>query len=168
MNQQRESNTVEHYTPHWVIDVAAHMLSWIDLDPATSEKANTIVKANKIYTQETDGLVQEWKGNVFCNPPGQPSKWFRKAVEQYKLDNLQNLFFVVYSIDRLPTILKVCKQNEINPLVIIPHKRIEYLNSETLEPQTQPLHGSAFIYFGRIDITPSLWSDKYTILRTKS
>ena len=41
----------------------------IDLDPASSPKAQETVKANNYYTQEDDGLEQEWSGNIWLNPP---------------------------------------------------------------------------------------------------
>lgn len=154
MNQQRPSKTTEHYTPEWVIQLARNMfLGNIDLDPASSLVANTIIKANRIYTEIDNGLSQSWNGNVFCNPPGSPSKWFKKSIEEYRLGNLKQLFFVVYSIDRLPTILKVCHKEKIGPTVIVPHNRVEYLDCVTLQPQTDPLHGSAFIYIGPRDIS---------------
>ena len=41
----------------------------IDIDPASCELANKVVKATKYFTKEDDGLKQEWPGNVFLNPP---------------------------------------------------------------------------------------------------
>lgn len=150
MNQQRPSETTEHYTPFWIIDLARNLMGSIDLDPASSEKANeNVVKAKRIHTITDDGLLQNWFGNVFCNPPGQPSKWFKKIVKELLCGNTKEFFFVVYSIDRLPTILKICRENGIYPFVLVPHNRVEYLNCETLAPQTQPLHGSAFVYMGK-------------------
>lgn len=52
------------------------------LDPcATPETA----KCAKFYTEEDNGLVQDWTGEtVFCNPPysdQQQTKWVRKCYE---------------------------------------------------------------------------------------
>ena len=49
------------------------------LDPCADEYNH---KCNKYYTQEEDGLLQDWEGEiVFCNPPyGKAIKdWVRKA-----------------------------------------------------------------------------------------
>lgn len=48
------------------------VLGRIDLDPATSELANTRVRAQRIFTID-DGIEtfrSRWDGNVFLNPPG--------------------------------------------------------------------------------------------------
>jgi hypothetical protein len=41
----------------------------IDLDPASSDIANMVVKADDYYDSEMDGLSKEWHGNVWLNPP---------------------------------------------------------------------------------------------------
>ena len=40
-------------------------------------------KCKHFYTPEQDGLVQEWSGSCWCNPPygRQIGKWVRKASE---------------------------------------------------------------------------------------
>lgn len=59
----------EWYTPAHIIEVARPCMGGIDLDPASCEEANRIVKATTFYTKEQDGLVRPWSGNVWLNPP---------------------------------------------------------------------------------------------------
>ena len=41
----------------------------IDLDRASDDEAQKIVQAKEYFTEETDGLKQEWKGRILLNPP---------------------------------------------------------------------------------------------------
>ena len=59
----------ERYTPAIYIEAARLVLGAIDLDPATSEQAQLLVRATKFFTEKTDGLKQEWHGRVWLNPP---------------------------------------------------------------------------------------------------
>jgi hypothetical protein len=64
------SGVVDWYTPApFVAAVRAVFGGVIDLDPASSRRAQKGVKAKRYYTPRRNGLVQPWFGNVFLNPP---------------------------------------------------------------------------------------------------
>lgn len=63
------SGNNEWYTPPKFIELARQVMGGIDLDPATSEVANRVVQAPKIFTAEDDGRAQQWSGRVWMNPP---------------------------------------------------------------------------------------------------
>lgn len=61
----------EFATPLWLVEKTRYVLGGIDLDPASSERVNQDVQASRIYTAETNGLLQpRWDGKVFLNCPG--------------------------------------------------------------------------------------------------
>jgi len=64
-----QSISNEWYTPPQYIDAARVVLGRIDLDPASCEEANEIVKAETYYTVEDDGLAHDWAGTIWLNPP---------------------------------------------------------------------------------------------------
>jgi len=73
LNRSQQINqtsfNVELYTPPEIIEAAHKVMGTIDLDPASSIKANKTVKANRIYTKRGDGLTKAWQGKVWMNHP---------------------------------------------------------------------------------------------------
>lgn len=62
---QTETTSDDYYTPKWVFDtLGLHF----DLDVA-SPPHSTHVPCDRYFTQEDDGLTQEWHGRVWMNPP---------------------------------------------------------------------------------------------------
>jgi len=56
----------EWYTPPEVI----HSLGIFDLDPATSPEAYKLNQsAKRFYTAKDNGLIQQWEGRIWLNPP---------------------------------------------------------------------------------------------------
>jgi hypothetical protein len=79
------SESDEWYTPDFVIDCVHSMFGQVDLDPASSNKANETVKANHILTYEDDGLSHFWDAEkLFMNPPySKMFDWVKKVVEEH-------------------------------------------------------------------------------------
>jgi hypothetical protein len=78
------SKTVEHYTPDIVLEHVIRVLGDIDLDPCADPDHN--VPAQQHFTEERDGLLEEWRGRVFMNPPyGTAIKaWSEKLLNEYQ------------------------------------------------------------------------------------
>lgn len=139
------SGEYEWYTPDEYVECARNVMKGIDLDPATSSKANETVKAEQIYTKEDDGLLQEWSGNVWLNPPySQPliSEFSDKLINE--LPNIDQACVLVNNATET-----VWFQNMLSRCnaVCFLRGRIKYLD-ESGNASNSPLQGQAIIYFG--------------------
>ncbi len=65
-DEQAESTSDDYYTPKWIFDKLG--LSY-DLDVAAPPGGGPFVPCERYYTQKDDGLVADWYGRVWMNPP---------------------------------------------------------------------------------------------------
>ena len=60
----------EWFTPEFVIELARETTGGFTLDPASCEAANETVRADRFFTEQENGLLQDWSGHrVWLNPP---------------------------------------------------------------------------------------------------
>ncbi len=75
----------EWYTPAEYIEAARTMMGGIDLDPASCDLAQTVVKADVYLTKVENGMGQRWiRERVWLNPPyGDSAPWVKKLIAEF-------------------------------------------------------------------------------------
>lgn len=146
------SETVEHYTPSDYIEAARRCMGGIDLDPASCERANTVVRATRYYTEADDGLAQPWTGRVFLNPPY--GKRGAESVAGLFLGRLHDqvgtggVEAAVFVVNASPAQNWFSKWVWSADAVCFVYDRIRFLSSDDLQPQTQPTQANVIGYIG--------------------
>jgi phage N-6-adenine-methyltransferase len=144
-----ESN--ERYTPPAIIDAARAVMGGIELDAASCETANQIVKAEFYFTAEDNALIQTWRAKtVWCNPPYGKIKnksmagiFLDKMISEYDAGNFEQGIILVNACP---------SASWFKPAYRFPicftDGRIAFLDY-TLTPLTQPTKDNALIYIGQ-------------------
>lgn len=152
----RSSNLLTWVTPPVYIEAARDVLGGIDLDPASSPRANQVVQADRCYSLEAgeDGLLLPWYGRVWLNPPygrvreksnrGGQDVWSTRLLDQYAARYVGSGILLVNAVPDRVWFQPLWSW----PIVFTDH-RILFLHPETLVPGRRPTHGSAFVYIGR-------------------
>ncbi len=83
-----EDSSDEFGTPADFHRPLAEAVGGFDLDPASGAEATPL--ASTRYTEEDDGLAQEWFGTVWLNPPfSEKTRWVRKTRAEVADGNVQ-------------------------------------------------------------------------------
>jgi phage N-6-adenine-methyltransferase len=141
------SGNNEWYTPVEYIVAARAVMGDIELDPASSLKANQTVRAKKIYTAQDDGLTKKWSGRTWMNPPYAGEligKFSEKIVKHYGQGDIGEAIVLVNNATEtiwFQTLL------ECASAVCLIKGRIKFIDAEG-KPSGAPLQGQALLYFG--------------------
>ncbi len=132
----------EWYTPAKYIETAREVLGRIDLDPASNDFANKTVKADRYFTEESNGLEQEWSGNIWMNPP-YSTALLSQFADKLISSNFSQAIVLVNNATETAWFEKMISKAS----AIVFHKgRIKFVKRDG--EHGAPLQGQAFIYYG--------------------
>lgn len=136
----------EWYTPLQYLEAARHVLGGIDVDPATSAQAQETVRAAAFFTAADNGLLHEWNGSVWMNPPySQP--FIQLFIEKLVLEVREGRTTAAIALTHNYTdtewfhiAARACQA------MCFTRGRIKFVSPEGEE--AAPTQGQAFFYFG--------------------
>lgn len=141
-------NTGEHewYTPEPYIKAARQVLGAIDLDPASSAVANKVVGAKAFCSLADDGLTQEWRGNVWMNPP-----YAQPVIAQFCAKLIYSLLTktvpaAIVLVNNATETVWFTDLAGIANAVCFPTSRVKFWSPG--KDSTTPLQGQAVLYIG--------------------
>jgi phage N-6-adenine-methyltransferase len=141
------SGVNEWYTPPEYIQAARRVMGRIDLDPASSDIANQIVEASKIYTAEDNGLTKYWAGKVWMNPPYASdliAGFISKYAEHVRSGDISEGIVLVNNATETNWFKELVS---VSSAVVFPKGRVRFLDPDG-NPGA-PLQGQAVVYFGK-------------------
>ena len=149
----------EWRTPPHLLDAAREVFGCrIDLDPASTPEANKLVRAQRIYTRQDNGLTKSWRGNVWLNPPygktGNESNqgiWSHKMAAEFTRGQMKNglLLVTARTSEKWFALLWTALRSwDLNRLCFV-NPRIHFLHPDTGEPEKQPTQSHVVALFAR-------------------
>ena len=136
----------EWYTPEEYIAPARTVLSNIELDPCSTAEADEVVRAQRFYTLEDDGLSKEWAGKVWMNPPYAGDligKFAAKLCRHYSAGDVSAAVVLVNNATETAWFQDMAGYASA---ICFPRKRVQFWSPRG--EAAAPLQGQALIYLG--------------------
>jgi len=140
------SGNSEWYTPQKYVEAVHEVMGFIDTDPCSCEAANEVVRAETFYTEEQDGLQQEWHGCVYVNPPygdGTVEEFAVKLLLELDAGRATKAIFLVNNCTETKWFQTLVSHAAA---VCFPCGRISFWSPD--RASKTPLQGQAILYFG--------------------
>lgn len=170
MSVQHQSKSDSWMTPPWIMDKVRNVLGEIDVDPASSEQANKVVKAKKIITESVDALSTPWMdvpSTVYLNPPGgklgnqSKTKLFWQQLINYREEGLiVQAIFMAFSAEALQHTQIGCELSICDFPICIPSRRISFIDPIDGVGK-QPSHSNVIVYIPGIENKVSLFKEEF-------
>lgn len=158
-NVFHSSRSDNWHTPREYVEaVRAVFGGVIDLDPASSAQANSVVRATSYWTESDDGLSKPcWYGNVYLNPPGGKrgnrslaGLFWSKLMEQRSV--LGQAIYMGFSAEHMQSTQKPGQRSILDFPFCVPAKRIRFVDPTGLK--SSPSHSNVIAYVpGIVDNT---------------
>ncbi len=136
----------EWFTPAEYIEMARGVLGDIDLDPASSAEAQEVVKASNWHGVDTDGLLHEWYGQIWLNPPyAQPliSEFVSKLIGEYSAGRISSAIMLTNNSTDTAWWHDAAS---VAGAICFTRGRVQFYKQDG--GPSAPLQGQVFFYFG--------------------
>lgn len=143
----------EWKTPIEWLDAARALFGGvIDIDPASNDLAQEIVRAGRHYTKDENGLDRSWcqpddtPANVWCNPPYSTAlvqAFTYKAIEEYRAGNANQVLVLVNNCTDTQWFYALAQQFP----VMFSRGRVGFWYEDP-DDKTPTRQGQAIFYFG--------------------
>ena len=142
----RNSGDYDWYTPREILDPARAVLGQIDFDPASTPVANAVVRAERFYGVDDDGLAQEWHGTVWLNPPyTRPlvGRFCQKLATSVQAGTVPAAIVLINNCAETKWFATLARDGSA---LCFPTGRVRFWKPDRVTDA--PLQGQAIVYFG--------------------